>query len=303
MNHPAVTVGIPAYNHEQFIDETLEAVAAQTYPNLELVIIDDGSSDGTFAKIEAFLERYPDRFSWVHAATRPNRGVCATLNEVFSVSRTEWVSVCGSDDILYPHCIETQIKATQEWENQKISLICGNVDWIDEAGNATSPLHGRPREFGVIYNAYVDLFLANDIYHPSVALRRDAVLQAGGFDEALYFEDWDMWLRLSLNNAIGRLDATLGAYRRHSSNMSSGTRKMLEGTLMTLGKFLETNGRSIPSTVKRRAIRKNVHRIRRLHPPAGLARLYWDTVLFRYRDPKPADFYRYAAITRSMIET
>ncbi len=299
LDNPPVTVAIPAYNHSRFIDETLEAVAAQTCQNLELVIVDDGSSDGTFERVEGFLERHRDRFRWVHAVTRPNKGVAATMNELIEVARTEWIFFSASDDVMYPNRIERQLQAIHDWNDPNIALVSAQVDYIDNDGNPAERLQDSTQT-GLFETAYIELFLENQIWSPTVALHRDKIRALGGFDTSLGFEDWDMWLRLAVVHPIGILPDILGAYRVHDANASKIRLNMLEGTLMTLGKFLESHAALVPSTVKRRVIRKNAHRIRRLRRAKGVARLYWDILLFRYTDPEPADFYRYAGILREI---
>ena len=299
MTNPFVTIAIPAYNHGRYITECLEAAAAQTYPDLDLVVIDDGSKDDTFQRIEKFVAAHRKRFRNVHAVTRANRGLAATYNDVFRASHTEWVCPGGSDDFMYPERVATLVQAVRDWNEPQLALVCGRIDWIDGDGN---PIPHPPLlypESGVHRDAFLGLILSQPVPGPVSMLRRDAVFDVGGFDERLPFEDWSMWLELSVRYPIGFIENTLGAYRRHGANQSGDAALILHGMLMTTETFLEHHGDAVQPEYKQRIYRKNLLRtircLRRRRSWAVLG-LLWELATFRRRNFSPADLRRYAGL-------
>ena len=123
-----VSVIIPAYNHEQFVQETILSIIAQTYKNIELIVIDDGSKDNTWNKINELKSDCEQRFTRVHFETQENRGTCNTLNKLISLTKGDYVYFIASDDLAKPQAIEKQIIAITK--NNAIVAV-GNNEIID----------------------------------------------------------------------------------------------------------------------------------------------------------------------------
>ena len=200
-NCPLVSVAVPAYNHARYIDASLLSVYSQTYPNIELVVIDDGSTDGTRALIEHFLSERGDRFANIIFRSRANRGVSATSNEAIAACSAEWVHLLGSDDVIYRDKILHQQQAVQMWNEPTLALVYADANYIDENGDTLPKTQGGRPAPGPEHSACQSLFLQNAITNPTVALKRDAFLGIGGFDESMRLEDWDCWLRLSVKHS------------------------------------------------------------------------------------------------------
>jgi alpha-1,3-rhamnosyltransferase len=302
---PLASVAIPAYNHGHYIEACLASVRDQTYPRLELVVIDDGSRDDTLARTEAFLAAHGDRFERVVARTRPNRGVSATSNEAIEECRGEWVHLLGSDDLLYPDKVMAQHEAVRDWGDDDLGLVYADNDRVDATG-AVLPAPTRPRPApGPDHEAYRMLFLGNPVPNPTVALRREAFLKCGGFDEKLFLEDWDCWLRISARSGVARVPKVLAAYRYHPTNTHTNQPRMLEAMLRSFGKFLELHGELIPADLRRRSYRKNLHRLARWAKgdrPAALPRILWDAAASCGRVPQAADYHRYATLIRRTLD-
>ena len=127
-----ISVLIPAYNHEKYILETVRSVICQTYAELELILIDDGSADGTWsclAEIEGECRR---RFVRTVFRSRENRGTCRTLNEMLDLAQGKYICPCASDDCLKPHMIETLHACLSE--DDGCVLAVGDNDIIDGDG-------------------------------------------------------------------------------------------------------------------------------------------------------------------------
>ena len=241
MTLPLVSVAIPAYNHAAFIAACLESVCAQTYPELELIVIDDGSTDKTFEVAERFLASRRERFRRVVLLRQPNQGVCATSNAVIAAAQGEWVHLLGSDDVLYPQKVACIQQAIEAWNCPDLALVHADVDMIDDRGASVDGKRlGKVRPApGIDREAWRWLFFNRQyIFNPTLALKRDAVLAIGGFDPQLALEDLDCWLRLSLRYPIARLPEVLARYRKHSGNSSRRRLKMLGALFHTFGNFL-----------------------------------------------------------------
>ena len=108
-NSPLVSVIIPAYNHEKYVQETVKSIINQTYKNIELIIIDDGSTDNTWQKIQEIKEECEKRFKRVFFETKKNEGTCKTLTKLISLTQGEFVYLIASDDRAKPKAIEKEV--------------------------------------------------------------------------------------------------------------------------------------------------------------------------------------------------
>jgi len=303
MNRPLVSVAIPAYRHANYIETCLASVCAQTYPELELVLIDDGSPDDTFAIAQRFLETHRNRFRRIVLDRRENRGVSANSNACIEACHGEWVHLLGSDDRLYPHKIERIQTKIDEWNLPDLALVHTDTDSID-ANNTVLPFRktGRHAPAGPDHEAYRWLFHRNLISNPSIALRRDAFLRIGGFDPTLPLEDIDCWLRLSTRYAIARVPEVLASYRKHSGNSLRQRQKMLGAFFLTFAKFLDENPGLIPATEVKNHFRWYLRRFwRRVrdNEPGRITQYATAMLSSHFRTPVSADYRRFGEILLS----
>ena len=222
---PLVSVLIPLYNHEQFIEQTLESIVCDSYPNKELIVIDDGSKDESFQRANRWREKHGHRFNGrfdVH--TRENRGVSATLNELFVLSRGEYIAYVSSDDYLLPDGIAGRLEYLEGARHKM--LVVGDYIVVDYDGKIlnTSGIEelfkgSRKRLVNDTLLSYEIVFnwcLAGPIYMG----RRELYERIGGYDESMVVEDWDFCLRLLPNNLLGFVDQPVAAYRVRSDEVS-----------------------------------------------------------------------------------
>lgn len=300
MTLPLVSIAIPAYRHAKYIETCLASVCAQTYPELELVLIDDGSPDDTFEVATRFLDAHRDRFRRIVLERRENRGVSANSNACIEACSGEWVHLLGSDDRLYPEKVARIQAAIAEWNLPDLALVHTDTDTIDADGNPHVSRHqARQAPPGPDHAAYRWLFHRNLISNPSIALRRDAFLAIGGFDPTLPLEDIDCWLRLSTRYAIARVPEVLASYRKHPGNSLRQRQKMLGAFFVTYAKFIEANPGLIPDGELQRHFRWYLQRfwrrIRKQEP--GFLPLFVGTLLKSYfRRPQAADYRRFGEI-------
>lgn len=221
MEFPLVSILVPAYNHVHFIEECLDRVLAEPYPNKELVIIDDGSSDGTDDKIAAWVEKHSG-FLDIDYSRRENRGISATLNELASRAKGEFLKLNSSDDYLLSGGVRAQIEYLLA-HPYKLAVLSDYVV-IDENGEV---LHssGLVGLHGVNKSNYVtDEGVRREVISrwafggPVFMLRKQGLSVIGGWDERLRFEDWDFFLRLAAIDTVGFIDVKVCAYRLHSNN-------------------------------------------------------------------------------------
>lgn len=294
-----ISIAIPAYNHERYIRDCLNSVLRQDYSNLELVVIDDGSRDATPHLIEEFIAAHRQRFSQVVFRSRPNRGVSYTSNECFACATGEWVHLLGSDDILKPDKVSRMQQAIADWGIDDLGLVFADADFIDAQGQVVPRTVKETFPPGPDRFACRRLFLANRIPNPTVAIRREAFVAVGGFDESLFLEDWDMWLRLAARFPIARVPEVLASYRYHPGNTHQRATEMLEACLLTYCKFLQQHRDLLDDKTISANWRKNLHRLSRWarrHRPALLARVALDVVRSLASVPGARDYARYAEI-------
>lgn len=214
-----VTILALAYNHAQYLEETLESIRTQSFQDFELLISDDASSDDSAAVIR--------RWNSQHGRARElilhdqNIGLCPTLNELLGRSRGEYLQVIACDDHLLPTALEERVAALDS-ADANTALVYSDALMIDDHGKPLPGtflkrfLKGRDAPRGDLYS---QLLLGNFIPANTVLSRRAFVEEIGGFDAALSFEDWDMWQRLSRNWFFAFTPGPTSRYRIHSGNL------------------------------------------------------------------------------------
>ena len=242
-----VSILIPAYNHEDYIEKLLDSVAADSYKNKEMLIIDDGSVDGTRDRIEAWLSR---RAGVIEARflTRENRGLSSTLNELVDMATGDYVAIIASDDYLLGDSV--RCRAIFLDENRSCKAVFGDCVVVDAAGQILfeSGLEGL---YGVnkrLYHSRSSL-KRQIISHWSVPggtlMVRKEVFESIRFDERFMMEDRAFYLRLVAKGWLAFLDAPLAAYRLHGGNVSrtKGNRyRMSKDSLLILWDSLKYFG-------------------------------------------------------------
>ncbi|NYH48126.1 glycosyltransferase family 2 protein [Xanthomonas arboricola] len=220
---PLVSVLIPAFNHERFVQRCLDSVLEDPYPCKELVIIDDGSSDATGEKIAQWIASHGHRLP-VQFVQRANRGVAATLNELALRARGEYLRVVASDDYLVPGSLKVQVSYLEL--NLGKDVVVGDAFVINSEGqqlyeSAMCNLHGANKKSYLSDVGVRRAVIRNWAISGAVTmLRRSAFKMGAVWDEALRIEDWDFFLRLVARDALGFIDVKVCAYRLHETNVS-----------------------------------------------------------------------------------
>lgn len=233
IENPLVSVVIPCYNHEKFVQDCIQSVIDQTYDNIELIIIDDGSKDNSVDKIKEMIPLCEKRFTNFEFRYRPNKGLSATLNEALEWCKGEYFSAIASDDCYTENKIFLQIKKINN--NMNLVALSSNISYIDDDDNFI-----KDTEISNKIYSFEDIFLSNYFLPaPSTLIRIKVLREIGGYDENRVVEDWDMWLKLSKYGDVFFMEEILSLYRLHGSNTSKNIQLMNDERIKIVYKYFE----------------------------------------------------------------
>ena len=192
MAKPLISVVIPSFNHERFVAETLESAIAQDWRPLEIVVIDDGSTDGSYRIAKAFEQRVAPGLA-IRVQRQDNRGVAAAFNRGIRLSRGELIAGIASDDYYLPDALGSSA-ARLLGGGRGAALVHSLVYLLDPQGRMISAEGGFSPATGRCLHG----LLTRDagIWAPTMMFRREAYEAVGGIDEALESEDYDFFVRL-----------------------------------------------------------------------------------------------------------
>jgi glycosyltransferase involved in cell wall biosynthesis len=198
---PLVTILALCHKHESFVIETLESIRVQTYPNIQFIIIENASVDGSLQKIKDWVKvNRVDCELIVNTAILP---LCRNLNNALAVTKGKYFYAVSCDDVLSPDKIRTQVDLFEQLPEQ-VACIYADMAFIDANGlpfKATTVFEERKKTYGFSKlpegSLRRELSYTTFISAPSVMLRTSALEAVGRYDESLMFEDWPMWITLS----------------------------------------------------------------------------------------------------------
>jgi glycosyltransferase involved in cell wall biosynthesis len=205
-----VSVIMPVLNGERFIAEAIQSVADQTYTNLELVVVDDGSTDRT----GELVRRFRDKLDIQCVRHEVPQGIPRSMNDGIRHGTGELISFLDHDDAWFPAFLETQTRYLRE--HSDVAMVHSDFQTIDVDGRvleeSVSAARGRPRPSGRVFP---QLFMESFIVGNSVLIRRECFTQLGMFDESLKWGDYLMWMRIARHYQVDYVDAVLTKYRQH----------------------------------------------------------------------------------------
>jgi glycosyltransferase involved in cell wall biosynthesis len=207
----SVSIIIPAYNCERFISETIESVIDQTFRNFEVLIVDDGSTDG----LKRIVDEFATRDTRIKYMYQKNRGVSSARNFGFRESHGKFIAFLDSDDVWLPENLELKVN---RFDRDNVGLVHSDASIINEHSEKNqSILRGME---GDVLDALL-LWDGTQIPGPSsILIRRDVLDTVGLFDESLSTAaDKDLFIRIAARYKIGRIDQVTWKYRIHSNNM------------------------------------------------------------------------------------
>lgn len=216
---PLVSIVIPAYNHEKYIEKSILSVIKQSYPNIELIVINDGSSDSTLEVIKNLRKKFDFKI-----CNQNNQGQCQALNRgIREYSKGEYIGILASDDFWAKEKISLQMK---KLINNKNSDFCFSqaVKFSQDSEILNNRIFPKKCLSG---NLLRRVFLSQHVPAGTILFKRSLYEDVGGFDENLEEEDWDFVIKCASLTQFTSVNKPLLFYRIHGNNYSLRNRKLI----------------------------------------------------------------------------
>jgi len=211
---PVVTVYITNYNYENYIEQAIESVLSQTFHQYEIIIIDDGSTDGS----RDIIKRYIGRRN-VRVIFQENKGLNASSNIAVRAARGKYVMRLDADDYLDENAILVMVNKMES--SSDLSLVFADYYYVDKDGNVT----GQERRHD--FNEAVTL-LDQPAHGACTLVRRDCLLEVGSYNANFTCQDgWDLWLKMTERFKVGNVNLPLFYYRHHGKNLTTDSERIL----------------------------------------------------------------------------
>ncbi|MBF4505964.1 glycosyltransferase [Flavobacterium sp. JLP] len=261
-----VTIICLCYNQEKYVVESLLSAVNQDYPFIELIIVDDFSTDNSKETIQNWLVDYPE-IQFI--ANETNLGSTKSFNKALKLAKGDYIIDLACDDILLPNCVSLQLKAFQQNRFKNLGIVYGNAELINEKGNFyfyyfpadASKKTIEKRQIGDIYLSVISG--GNSICSVSSMVKKTVFDDLKGYDEDLAYEDLDLWIRASRKYDFDYIDEIL--IKKRISTTSFGThfhlkndsrsKKINYSTYLIIQKAIHLNR----SKIEHKAILKRMH--------------------------------------------
>ncbi|MDN3674147.1 glycosyltransferase family A protein [Flavobacterium branchiarum] len=280
-NLPLVTIICLCYNHEQFVAESLNSALNQNYQNIELIIVDDYSTDNSKIKIQSWLINYP-QVKFISNET--NLGNTRTFNKALQFAKGDYIIDLATDDVLMPDCVEKQINTFLNSKQKKLGIVYGNAELISEKNIHIRYYYEINSERKTLKSpASGDIYLAilsqsSMICSVSSMVKREVLEQLNGYNESLAYEDLDLWIRTSRLYNFEFIDDVLVQKRELENSLgsqfykknNSRTREINYSTYLIIKKAISLN----------QTKEENKALLKRLHYEMVKAYKTHDTLLF-----------------------
>ena len=249
MEPPIVSVICISYNHEAFVYKALSSLRNQHYHHVEVIVIDDCSTDQTQKEIQRFIEDHPN-MNWSVIFNTTNQGNCKTFNTALALAKGKYVMDFAADDLFYNQCVEKLVHRFEQLADN-YGVVFSNVDLVDVKDNfiakhyKTYPsgkaIQKVPK--GEVYRKIVKRYFISPV---GMMVKRSVLLELGGYDESLAYEDFDLWVRSSRLYHYAYLDECLVAKRVTPHSLSTrfirkGNDRMFESTARVCQKIAWLN--------------------------------------------------------------
>lgn len=232
LEKPLVTIILTAYNQEKYIEETLTSVFFQTYPYIQLIVVDNASTDRTLDVIRSFKATAP-AFQLIE--NDRNRGLCKAFNQGLEIAQGKYVIDLSGDDVLIADRVEKQVNCFEQLADE-YAVVFSNAHYIDPSGtrlynhyeiNACGKAICTVPSGDVYKNVLEKYFICT----PTMMIRTAALHQLGGYDESLMFEDFDFWIRSAVRFKYAYLDEILTKKRVLRTSLSTAVYRKGSGML------------------------------------------------------------------------
>jgi glycosyltransferase involved in cell wall biosynthesis len=207
---PLVSVITPCFNMGEFLEETIQSVLSQDYPNIEYIVMDGGSTDRTLH----ILERYKDRLRY---QSRPDRGTADAVNQGLALSKGAFFAWLSADDTYLPGAVSAAVRALTD--NPQAGTVYGEAWWVDESGKTITRYPTRPFDRELLGE---ECFICQ----PATFMRRGVFEEAGHLDATLRTSfDYELWMRIAKVRPMVKMDRYLATSRMHERNKTLGQRR------------------------------------------------------------------------------
>lgn len=235
-NLPKVSVMIVTYNQKHLIRETIDSVLLQDYENLEIVVADDASTDGTQDVLQDYFSRWPGKF--VLVLNKNNVGITGNCNAALKACSGELIAVLGGDDVFLPGKISKQVALFLN--NPEVSLSYHAVDVFQHQTGKTLFITNKNPDDDITNTR--DMLVKLGIPGGSSLMHRRTAIPVGGYDARLpMVSDWLFMLELSMRGRILKLDGVFARYRKHGEGASDRTLELLNESLRNVDIFMENH--------------------------------------------------------------
>ena len=216
---PRVSICLNSYNHARWLADAIESALSQTFRDFEIVIVDDGSTDGSYDIARSYEREDEPPIRVLTHSQRRNLGVAYSMNLGFREGIGEYWAWLPSDDRWYPDKLSSQVAYLDQ--NREVAFVYGYADVIDEDGRVSSD-----SPIGIDITGSRDplrrVIEGNVVPAMTVMTRRSCVEAVGGLDDSLVYNDWELWIRLMARWNAGFISKPLAQFRVHSYNTSVG---------------------------------------------------------------------------------
>ncbi|MGL2987535.1 glycosyltransferase family 2 protein [Flavobacterium sp. RSSA_27] len=249
---PLVSIICHCFNHSKFILETLKSVLNQTYNNIEIIVVDDFSTDNSADVISSFIVKHPE-IKFIQ--NQRNLGITKSFNRTLKKTKGKYIIDLAADDLLLPNCVMEQVHCFQNSYYQNLGIVYGNAELISENGNFEDYFFEvnsnkkviKKRPTGRIYESIITS--GKTFCSVSGMVKKEVFDSLNGYDELLEYEDFDFWIRASRNFDIDFIDAPLIQKRIVANSLGSNffkktdarAKRMNHSTFLILKKALALN--------------------------------------------------------------
>jgi glycosyltransferase involved in cell wall biosynthesis len=274
---PLVSVICLCYNHERFLVEALDSVRHQTYARVEIIVVDDASTDNSQQLLRQYAAAHPQIRLILN---QENSGNCRAFNQGFALARGEFIIDFATDDIMLPGRVAAQVQAFENL-GPDYGIVFTDAELIDEQSHTLGYFYkrdaaGQPRPAVAVGDVYADVLERFFISSPTLMIRAEVFRKLGGYDESLAYEDFDLMVRTARDYKFYFLDQALTRRRLHPNQLSQRTYKVgdkqLLSTLRICEKALVLNKNEREHQALVRRVKGEIRQafFTRNHPEAGL---------------------------------
>lgn len=218
MEQGLVSVIVPVYNRAHYVGATIDSILQQSYSNIEIVLVNDGSTDTSLEVLQEYQKQHPAK---VVIIDQKNQGQVASRNNAIRQAKGEFIAFLDSDDLWKPEKLALQIPLFKD----DIGLVYTGIDNIDEHGKVVST---ELCDESIVGNILPQLLIRNRMTGGTVVVTKKALNEVGLFDESFSAaENWDLWIRICYQYKAALVNQALVQYRVHPGNMSKDRTLML----------------------------------------------------------------------------